>query len=339
LERRLGKQRYLKLAGNRPFPGSISCTTWAWFLRHAPEVMKKADLCGHLNTFLHRQLTGARVIDPSNASFTGFYHTPTLGGWNDALMENVGIQRHRLPQVIGADGIGGFVTHEATRRFGLTHGTPVLAGLVDTSAAMLLAGARRGQLVNVTGSTDVLALCTSRAYPHEKLLTRALGVGKLFVSAATLAAAGSSLTWARRELFPDLSDRQYWTRVGGLSKVRQRGSSVEFDPYLAGERASIEQRAGAFTGLTLATTREDLLSAMIDALGRASAQRLELLAQASHGRLKRATPMRMRRDVLVSGGSKQLSEVLRREWPGSWRSHQADHATLRGLALLVPRET
>jgi glycerol kinase len=39
--------------------------------------MKKADLCGHLNTFLHRQITGARIIDPSNASFTGFYETLT----------------------------------------------------------------------------------------------------------------------------------------------------------------------------------------------------------------------------------------------------------------------
>src|SRR5215212_7251462 len=31
LERRVGKARHLKLAGNRPFPGGISSTTWAWF--------------------------------------------------------------------------------------------------------------------------------------------------------------------------------------------------------------------------------------------------------------------------------------------------------------------
>src|SRR5207248_1111591 len=145
LEARLGKVRYLKLAGNRPFPGGISCTTWAWFLKHAPGVMKKADLCGHLNTFLHRQLTHSRVIDPSNASFTGFYSTGDQSGWNDELMEVVGIQRHRLPQIIGSDGIGGFITRSAAHRFGLTHGTPMLAGMVDTAAAMLLAGAKTGQ--------------------------------------------------------------------------------------------------------------------------------------------------------------------------------------------------
>src|SRR6267142_5040143 len=46
LEKKVGKQRHLKLAGNRPIPGGISSTTWAWFLKHEPRIMKKADLCG-----------------------------------------------------------------------------------------------------------------------------------------------------------------------------------------------------------------------------------------------------------------------------------------------------
>jgi sugar (pentulose or hexulose) kinase len=86
----------------------------------------------------------------------------------------------------------------------LTEGTPVLAGMVDTSAAMVLAGARVGQLVNVSGSTDVLGLCVSKPVPHERLLTRALGVGKRWMSVGTIAAAGSALEWARRELFRGL---------------------------------------------------------------------------------------------------------------------------------------
>src|SRR5215208_4904781 len=71
LERRVGKARHLRLVGNRPFPGGISSTTWAWYLRHEPRRLRKADLVGHVSTFLHRHVTGARVTDPSNASFTG----------------------------------------------------------------------------------------------------------------------------------------------------------------------------------------------------------------------------------------------------------------------------
>jgi len=332
LERRLGKARYLKLAGNRPFPGGISCTTWAWFLLHAAPVMKKADLCGHLNTFLHRQLTHARLIDPSNASFTGFYETLTQKGWNDDLIDTVGIQRHRLPQIIGSDAIGGFVTRSAAARFGLTHGTPVLAGMVDTSAAMLLAGGTRGlragQLVNVSGSTDVLGLLVQKPIPHERLLTRALGVGKNWMSVGTVAAAGSALDWARRELFGDWPQTKFWDEVKRISNQKPHTTPVRFEPYLAGERTSMEQRTGAFTGLTLATTRHEMLTAIIDGLATVGAQRLELLR----------TVGRIGRDVMVSGGRGQVGPVMRRDWPGKWRVRQEQQATLRGLGLLVPKQ-
>ena len=72
IEKRVGKARHLRLAGNRPFPGGISSTTCAWFLQNEPALMKKADLVGHLSTFLHRTLNGARVTDPLQRIVHGF---------------------------------------------------------------------------------------------------------------------------------------------------------------------------------------------------------------------------------------------------------------------------
>jgi len=60
LESRVGMKRFLNIAGNRPFPGGISITTLAWFVKRQPQIIRKADLIGHLNTFLHRELTGRR---------------------------------------------------------------------------------------------------------------------------------------------------------------------------------------------------------------------------------------------------------------------------------------
>jgi sugar (pentulose or hexulose) kinase len=60
LEARVGKARHLRLAGNRPFPGGISSTTCAWFLRHERATMRRADLVGHLTTLLHRQIACRR---------------------------------------------------------------------------------------------------------------------------------------------------------------------------------------------------------------------------------------------------------------------------------------
>jgi xylulokinase len=335
LEKRVGKQRHLKLAGNRPIPGGISSTTWAWFLKHEPALMKKADLCGHLSTFLHRQLTHDRVTDPSNASFMGFYSTLDQGGWSDELCDAVGIKRHRLPQVIGAEGIGGMIVHSAASKFGLTHGTPMLVGCMDGSAPVLLAGNEPGQLINVTGSTDVLALCTDRPHPHENLLTRAVGMGKRWVSVSTEAAAGSALDWAHQNFFRDLPDKEFFALISQIArsidhdrKVLQSESQVRFDNHLAGSRTSLEQRTASFTGLTLSTTREDMLRAILQSLARESAARIRLLADVN--------PIRINRQVLLTGGAGgALSQLLHRGWPGKWIFKEENEATLRGIWKLV----
>jgi len=325
MESAIGKRRLLRISGNRPFPGGISSTTFAWFLRHEPALMKKADLVGHVNTLLHRLITGRRVTDPSNASFMGLYRTLKLSDWSDELIGLIGASRRLLPQVIESNQIAGYVTKSAAAPFGLKAGTPMLAGCMDGSAAMLSSGAAVGQLMDVSGSTDVLALCTDRPKPHERLLTRALGIGRRWMVVSTLAAAGSALAWAKDRLFADLTIGQYWKLVNRLAR-RPRQSSVRFEPYLAGDRMSIEQRQAAFTGLTLSTTREDLLSAMIGSLASASAERLPLL---QHG------GTRILRRVMVSGGMDSgLDRVLRRDWPGRWQFRHQPEATLRGLAMM-----
>lgn len=329
IEKEVGKARHLKITGCRPFPGGISSTTWAWYLRHEPSRLKGADLVGHLNTFLHRQMTGARVIDPSNASFTGLYQTLKLNGWSDALCNTIGARVTLLPEVMEADRIAGTVTPAAARKFGLRSGTPMMTGLIDGSAGMLLAGANSGQLFNVCGSTDVLALCTGRPRPHEKLLTRALGIGDKWLQVGTLAAVASALYWARERFYPEMSKEQFVTEMFRLARVGEKASGgVRFEPYMAGERTSIEQRKAAFTGLTLATTRENLLSAIIESLIRASADRLPLL---------QASGTRILKSVAVSGGSDRLDELMRRDWPGRWTFRAVTDATMRGLGTLTPR--
>ena len=329
LEKRIGKSRHLRLAGNRPFPGGISSTTWAWYQKHEPERLARAELVGQLNTYVHRHLTGARVIDPSNASFTGLFSTVTQTGWNDELCDAIRAKRSLLPEILEADVVAGHVNRPGARRFNLTQGTPVMTGMIDTSAAMLLGGAKPGQLLNVCGSTDVLALCTDTPRPHERLLTRALGVGQdRWMCVSTLAAAGATLLWAKQQFFSEMQAASFRKLVRRLARQKP-SSGVSFEPYLAGERTSIEQRQAAFGGLTLSTTREQMLHAAIDSLARASADRLSLFD---------SQRVRIRSSVIVSGGaSDRLDEIFHRDWPRHWRLQRETEASLRGLGKLTPR--
>ncbi|MGD0462755.1 MAG: FGGY family carbohydrate kinase [Tepidisphaeraceae bacterium] len=331
LENRVGIRRFLHIAGNRPFPGGISITTLAWFVKHEPQIIRKADLIGHLNTFLHRELTGRRVIDPSNASFTGLYETLKQGTWSDELCKAAGISKSKLPDIFESNRIPGRVSPAAARRFGLTEGTPLMAGMIDTSAALMLFGPSVGQLINVSGSTDVLCLCTNRPRPDEKLLTRALGIGRLWLSVGTLAAAGSAIVWAREQFFRDLSTDDFYGLVTKLARKPEKSadaSPVIFEPYLAGERTSIDQKYASFSNLPLATTRQDLLEAIVDALAKASGARLGLL---------KSRGVKIKRTVFTSGGAaRSLHDVIYRDWPGRWRFKSEQEASLRGLSRLVP---
>ncbi|HET6250516.1 MAG TPA: FGGY family carbohydrate kinase [Tepidisphaeraceae bacterium] len=340
LEARVGLEKYLSIAGTRPFPGGISSTTWAWYLKHEPQRLRKADLVGHLNTFLHRQLTGSRVVDSANASFMGIFATNDFSGWSDELCDAVGAKKSLLPEVRDANEIGGKLTRHAAAELGLAEGVPMTVGVVDGSAGMLMTGARVGQLLNVCGSTDVLALCTDRFSPHPQLLTRALGIGRKWLSVSTIAAAGSAINWAKEQFFPDYDWKRFQKLVVGLagrgaeaarSKRKATGhehsAAVVFEPYLAGDRMSIEQKQAAFSKLTLATTREQMLEAMLESLARASAARVSLLQQ---------TGAKIRRDVVLTGGAGKLTAVFHRDWPGKWTFKQEEEATLRGLSALEP---
>jgi xylulokinase len=331
LVKRVGKKNYQSRAANLPIPGGISASTLAWFAAHQPAVLRKADLIGHLNTFLHRQITGARVIDPANASFTGLYRTLTQGGWDETLCHAAGAKLTQLPEVKESNTIGGTVSTKAAAGFALRGGTPMVVGIVDTSSAMLLAGAAPGKLLNVSGSTDVLGLCTDKPKLDDRLLIRALGVGKKWMAVTTIAAAGSSLAWAKGNFFPDLDWPKYSSLIGQLSDAKPNpDSQVKFAPYLAGLRTSIEQPRAAFTGLTLATTRQDMLRAIIESLAEASAARIPVL---------QGQGVKINHNVLLSGGTQdELAHVLHRDWPGKWKFHVEKEATLRGLAHLAPNE-
>ena len=339
IERRVGLERHLTLAGNRPFPGGISSTTAAWYVQNQPARLKRVALVGHLDTFLVRQLTGRRAIDPSNASFTGLYDTVGLAGWQDELCDVVGVKRDWLPEIHETGMIVAKVTPEAARRFGLKQGLAVMIGCVDASAAVFGlgpwqgagdpagVGAKVGQMLNVSGSTDVLALCTDTPRPHERLLTRALGAGQRWVSVSTIAAAGSALEWVHGQFFRELSVAQFYTLVDDL-EAKAIGDLPEFDPRMAGDRLSIEQATGSITRLTLGATRETILLALAKTLARQSAERVKLLAEVN--------AVRPRPLVYTSGGTGEaLARLLYRDWPKRYHFERIDHATLRGLARLV----
>jgi xylulokinase len=332
IEERVGKDRHLAIAGNRPFAGGIGSTSLLWLKENQPALWHKIAHVGQLSSLVNLHLAGNWMIDPSQAAFTGLYDTVGLTGWSAELCNAIGIKTAWLPEVQFADQIVGFLADAVAERVGLKPGTPIIGGLVDTSAAMAATPMDPGQLVHNSGSTDVLALCTAKPHPADDILTRPVGVGakmpKRWLAVSTIAAAGTTIHWMYQNFFRDLPPKKFQKLLAQLCANAGDASlsaGIAFDPYLAGDRTSMDQRQAAFTGLTMAAGRDQMLHAVAAAL-----------VQSSRARFVRLSKIQKPRPVIYTmGGQSELGDAMHRAWPGHFKFQPLEGQANAGLQRIA----
>jgi sugar (pentulose or hexulose) kinase len=259
----VGKKDFMNINGNLPFAGGISCTSMLWYKDNLPELYKRTYKLGHLNTFMHKRFVGKWLIDPSNASFTGLYETLKMGGWSEKICGALGLDRNLLPDITPSISIAGKLSKEAAAAMGVKAGIPVAMGANDTTSAAYGSGAvNNGDILNISGSNEIITVTTDSPVPHEKYYIRsAMEPGKWLYLAITV--GGFALEWFRKEFYSELEKKEFYGKyLNEFVKTHTR-TDVKFQPHLAGDRHSLAKKKGAFTGLTFESTREDLLLALL----------------------------------------------------------------------------
>jgi len=275
----IGKERFLQLSGNLPYPGGISLTSLLWIKDEESQIFKKAFKFGHMNTFFIKRLTGNWGIDPTNASLTGLYNTVAYSDWIEEFVREFEIPLEKLPPVIPCLEIVGSVTEEVACATGIQSGTPVLMGSNDTSSAALGAGVlENGQILNITGSGELIAICLNRPLPDEKYYLRTHPLPNRWLM-FDLTTSGFALEWFRSQFCKELDEKEFYESY--LEKVlrEKKRSSVKFHPHLAGDRTSLIQKKASFTGLTLSTSRDDCLYAVMEAISGRTEKTLNEMAK------------------------------------------------------------
>ena len=262
---RVGENEFLNVAGNLPVPGGISVTSLLWLRDHEPGIYYRKDVCfGHAVTFFLKRLTNRFVIDPSNASFTGLYDTVGYGDWDDRLLQPLEIERQKLPEVIMSASIAGELADSGARLLGLPKKVPVVIGANDTTCAAVGAGlSEAGDIMNTSGTVEILVLCLGEPLISKNHLLRTHAYPGRWLAMRTVGAGGASLEWFRmnfcKEMTKETFYEEYLKEVLSPKKVPE----ARFHPFLAGDRHRVRRKSGAFTRLTLNTTREDALLAVI----------------------------------------------------------------------------
>ncbi|UCH21231.1 MAG: hypothetical protein JSU83_22460 [Deltaproteobacteria bacterium] len=261
---RIGEEKFLRSAGNLPIPGGISLTSLLWIRDHEPSIYGRKDVTfGHVVTFFVKRLAGRFVIDPSNASFTGLYNTVAYTDWDDGLLQATQIEREKLPEVAMSTTVVGELSGRVADSIGLCKSIPVVIGANDTTCAMVGAGATEpGMLMNTSGTVEIMVLCLDRALVSKNHLLRTHAYPDRWLAMRTVGAGGASVEWFRKTFCKEMTKEAFYNEyLSDVLSSRQK-PEASFHPFLSGDRHRIRQKSGAFTRLTLNTTREDCLLAL-----------------------------------------------------------------------------
>lgn len=243
-----------------------------WLKAHEPELFARVHRVLGSKDYINFRLTGQIATDWSYASGTGAYDLKA-GRMRPDFLEAAGLPADLFPTPDAPHRIVGTVTGEAARETGLCAGTPVACGGVDNACMALGAvGPVPGRVYTSLGSSSWIPVNSAQPVldAEKRPYVFAHIQEGLFTSAFSIFAGGSSLRWARETLCRDIADdgRAYQIMDGWAEQVPLGSNGIFFNPSLAGgtsQDKSIHIR-GAFVGLHLGTTREDMIRAVMEGI-------------------------------------------------------------------------
>ncbi len=256
-----------------------------WLARRRPEVYAATRLFLSCPEYLDFLLTGhAHTILPSE----GFKRYI----WTEEALRALGLDTGRFPPFIAPGAEVGRVTPAAAARLGLPAGVPVFAGGPDFIMSLLgSATVRPGRVCDRGGSSEGVNLCAAAPVDDRRLLVLPHVIPGLFNVSGLISTTGRALDWFRGIVGSAPEHGDWLEEIG---RVPPGAGRLLFLPYLAGERSPLwdPYARGAFLGLTLRHTTADLGRAVVESVGYAIRDVLEIMAENGH----RVTEMR------VSGG-------------------------------------
>jgi glycerol kinase len=261
----------------------FSGTKLAWLLESLPEARRLAsrgDLCfGTVDSYLIWRLTkgGTHVTDATNASRTMLYDI-NRQAWSEPMLEYFGVPSAILPEVRDSAGSFGVADPEW---FGAS--IPILGVAGDQQAALIGQACFDEGMVKSTYGTGCFLMTNTGTSPvrsRHKLLTTVayrLGGQATYALEGSIFSAGVAVKWLRDQL--GLVTEAHETeaaarRTGGDTR------GVYLVPAFTGLGAPYwdPNARGLFTGMTLDTNRDHLITATLASVAYQTVALIEAVA-------------------------------------------------------------
>jgi xylulokinase len=256
----------VNLAAN-PLDAAYVTPKLSWLRAHRPDVFDATHRFLGCTGFIVQRLTGEFTCDVTQAYGYHFFDM-RRERWCGSTARRFGVPLEKMPRLAAPTDIAGTLRPEPASELGLPAGIPVTVGCLDAAAGALGAGVVRvGQTNEQGGQAGGMAIGTAGVVVEPRLIcSRHVLPGQFLLQGGTV--GGGSLGWFRDVLGESRpTDSDVFGTLSARAATSEPGAGgVIFIPYMAGERTPLwnSKARGVFLGLSYATSRADMLRAIME---------------------------------------------------------------------------
>ncbi len=294
LNETVGRDKLSKYTANIAFAG-FTAPKLLWMRENEPELFASIVKIMLPKDYVNYVLTGVHCTDYSDASGMLLLDVERKR-WSKEMLDICGVTEAQMPRLFESYETVGTLRPEIARMLGLPESVKVCAGAGDNAAAAVGTGTVGEGACNISLGTSGTVFISSESFGVDSsngLHAFAHADGRYHLMGCMLSAASCN-KWLMDEI---LRTDDYAGAQAEIAEDKLGKNRVFFLPYLMGERSPINDTnaRGTFTGLTMDSTRSDMLQAVLEGVAFAIRDSVEVA---------KSLGIEIKRSKICGGGAK-----------------------------------
>ena len=296
LNETVGRDKLSSYTANIAFAG-FTAPKLLWMRENEPALFAKIEKIMLPKDYLVYRLTGVHATDYSDASGMLLLDVAHKC-WSKEMCDICGVTENQLAKLYESWEPVGTLLPDVSKALGLPESVVVCAGAGDNAAAAVGTGTVGQGGCNISLGTSGTIFISSGKFgvdPTNALHAFAHADGGYHLMGCMLSAASCNKWWQDEVI----GATDYKGEEAAILPEKLGNNRVYFLPYLMGERSPINDTnaRGAFLGMTMDTTRADMLQAVLEGVAFAIRDSFEVA---------RSLGVRIPRSNICGGGSKSM---------------------------------
>ena len=275
LNEEIGRKQLSQWTANIAFAG-FTAPKILWIRENEPENFSRIAKIMLPKDYINYILTGVHACDYSDASGMLLLDVEHKC-WNKEMLKLCGVTECQMPGLYESFDCIGTVKPELAEKLGICADVKVAAGAGDNAAAAVGTGVVGEGGCNISLGTSGTVFISSRKFgvdPNNALHAFAHADGGWHLMGCMLSAASCN-KWLCEDI---LKTKDYAGEQASITGEKLGRNHVFFLPYLMGERSPINDTnaRGTFIGMTMDTSRSDLVQAVLEGVAFAIRDSIEV---------------------------------------------------------------